>query len=115
MTLDDIDKAATQAVQDLKSAIDKLSDLENQPGADGAAIDARIAQLQQAQVTIRAKEVTTLLDTPEVKTALQDLATASAGLTAEAANLTSIANAIQTADKVIAQAADFTKALAVLV
>jgi septal ring factor EnvC (AmiA/AmiB activator) len=103
---------ATAAALVVQGAIDKLSALEGQPGANIPQIDAQINALSSKQADLRNQVLRTIEDNPTNQAAIAAMNAAAASLKTEAANITNVATAVTSAAKVVTAAASLITTLA---
>ena len=107
----DLNAVATAAIANLQVAIDKLNALKRQPGADFAKFTAQIEALEDRQADLRTLTLALIESSPENQAAITAVNGAATKLHTEAGNITSVANALNTAARVISCAADLFSAL----
>ena len=107
----DQNAVATAAIANLQTAIDKLNGLKRQPGADLAKFTAQIEALEDRQADLRTLALSSIENSPENQQAIAAVNGAATKLQTEAGNITSVANALNTAAQVISCAADLFSAL----
>ena|SRR5258707_10215310 len=99
-------------IEDIQRAIDKLSALTLQPGADIPGIDAHIDALQDSQADLRNQALRAIEDSAASKLAIAALNAAAAALTAEASKIKDVGTALAGAAKVVSAAGSLVTALA---
>jgi len=107
----DLNAVATAAIADIQTAINNLNAVRRQNGADVAGILVKIEALEQKQADLRTLALQSVENSPENQAAVKVVNAAATSLKSEAANITTVANALITAQQVIGDAADLFSAL----
>ncbi len=108
----DFNAIANQGVNDLQTAIGNLNKLKRQPGADIPRLIAKIEALQAQQTNLRTMALVSAEESPENQAAIAAINAVATDLKSEAENITSVAAAFNTADKVMGYAVDLATSLA---
>lgn len=115
MTTVDLNAVATAAIANLQKAIDKLNALKRQPGADIGKFTAQIEALEERQADLRTLALASIESSPENQAAIAAVNGSAAKLQTEAGNITTVANALNTAAQIVTCAADLFAALGTFV
>lgn len=108
----DPNEVASAGIQDLQKAINTLAAMIPLKNANIPGINAKIDALQAQQADLRNQALRTIEDLDENKRAIARMNAAAALLRHEAGNITSVANALTDAAKVVNTAVALMAALA---
>jgi hypothetical protein len=108
----DFNAIADTAVADVQSVIDALNTQRAQAGADTASIDAQVATLENKQDALRDLALHEIEDDPANAAAIAALNAASTDLTTQAKEVATAANALNSANQIVAAATSLLTAAA---
>ncbi|HUN44193.1 MAG TPA: hypothetical protein VMU81_28210 [Acetobacteraceae bacterium] len=103
--------AASSGSQEIQGAIAKLDALKKIPGANFAAIDEKINDLQAQDAALTNLALQTMVDAPKFGQEVAAMSAAAAALKAEAANMQIAAKDVTAVAKVVSAAASLVTAL----